>query len=128
MAWPVRPVEPSSTSVWPRVISSVMTPTPTDSTKRAVPSAVLADPSRFTLPERGDRAYAVLTSVAAAVAAEPTVDRWVAGWRVMARAGESAPDVAAMAARILARCRPEGAAAPPEARAFLPLLHDAGLL
>jgi hypothetical protein len=92
------------------------------------PEAVLADPSRFTLPERGDRAYAVLTSVAAAVAAEPTVDRWVAGWRVMARAGESAPDVAAMAARILARCRPEGAAAPPEARVFLPLLAEAGLL
>ncbi len=92
------------------------------------PEMVLADPDRFELPERGDRAYAVLTSVAAAVAADPTVERWAAGWKVMGRAGETAPDVAAMAARILARCRPEGAAAPAEAAAFLPLLREAGLL
>lgn len=92
------------------------------------PEAVLSDPMGFELPERGDRAYAVLTSVAAAVAAEATMERWAAGWQVMGRAGETAPDVAAMAARILARCRPEGASAPPEAAAFLPLLGDAGLL
>jgi hypothetical protein len=92
------------------------------------PELVLADPETFELPERGDRAYAVLTSVAAAVAGNPTHDRWAAGWKVMGRAGESTPDVAAMAARILARCRPEGAPAPPEAAAFLPLLRDAGLL
>lgn len=92
------------------------------------PEAVLTDPSGFDLPERGDRAYAVLTSVAAAVAADATPERWAAGWQVMGRAGETAPDVAAMAARILARCRPEGASAPPEAAAFLPLLGDAGLL
>jgi hypothetical protein len=92
------------------------------------PEAVLADPDSFVLPERGDRAYAVLTSVAAAVAADPTPERWATGWRVMAIAGESAPDVAAMSARILARCRPEGAAAPAEARIFVPLLRDAGLM
>jgi AAA domain (dynein-related subfamily) len=92
------------------------------------PEALLADPGAFVPPERGDRVYAVLTSVAAAVAADPTPERWSAGWRVMARAGETAPDVAAMSARILARCRPEGVAAPPEARTFLPLLQDAGLL
>ncbi len=34
------------------------------------PEAVLADPDSFALPERGDRAYAALTSVAAAVAAD----------------------------------------------------------
>ena len=39
------------------------------------PEAVLADPDSFVLPERGDRAYAALTSVAAAVAADPTADR-----------------------------------------------------
>ena len=92
------------------------------------PEAVLADPAGFDLPTRGDRAYAVLTSVAAAVAADPTVERWAAGWTVMGRAGETAPDVAAMAARILARCRPQGAPAPKEAAAFVPLLRDAGLL
>jgi hypothetical protein len=92
------------------------------------PEAVLADPDGFTPPDRGDRTYAVLTSVAAAVAADPTPPRWLAGWKVMARAGETAPDVAAMSARILARCRPDGVAAPPEARTFLPLLQDAGLV
>ena len=92
------------------------------------PEAVLADPGGFDLPTRGDRAYAVLTSVAAAVAANPTPDRWAAGWQVMGRAGEQAPDVAALAARILARCRPEGASTPPEAGLFLPLLRDAGLV
>lgn len=91
------------------------------------PESVLADPDGFELPHRGDRAYAVLTSVAAAVAANSTVERWAAGWRIMGRAGEQAPDVAAMAARILVRCRPEGAPTPPEAAAFLPLLRDAGL-
>ncbi len=33
------------------------------------PEAVLADPDAFELPERGDRAHAVLSAVAAAVAA-----------------------------------------------------------
>lgn len=92
------------------------------------PEAVLADPSSFVLPDRGDRAYAALTAVAAVVAAQPTPERWAAAWRVLGVAAESAPDVAAMAARILARCRPEGAAAPPEAAAFLPLLRAADLL
>lgn len=92
------------------------------------PEVILAHPERFELPDRGDRAYAALTAVAAAVAADPTPDRWAAGWRVLGIAGSTAPDVAAMAARILAQCRPAGAAAPPEAAAFLPLLRDAGLL
>lgn len=91
------------------------------------PEAVLADPDGFQLPERGDRAYAVLMSVAAAVASEATTERWAAGWQVLGRAGERVPDVAAMAARSLVRCRPEGAATPPEAAVFLPLLRDAGL-
>lgn len=92
------------------------------------PEAVLADPSSFVLPERGDRAYAALSAVAAAVAGNPTTPRWLAGWQVLGRAGERAPDVAAVAARVLARCRPAGAPSPPEVKAFLPLLHDAGML
>jgi len=91
------------------------------------PEAVLADPTGFQLPERGDRAYAVLMSVAAAVASDATPQRWAAGWQVLGRAGERVPDVAAMAARSLVRCRPDGAATPPEAAVFLPLLRDAGL-
>lgn len=92
------------------------------------PEDVLADPEGMELPDRGDRAYAVLSAVAAAVAANPTIERWNAGWKVLARAGERAPDVAAVAARVLAQCRPEGAAAPPEVKLFAPLLRDAGLL
>ncbi|MEM7326122.1 MAG: MoxR family ATPase [Actinomycetota bacterium] len=92
------------------------------------PELLLADPAGFELPGRGDRAYAVLTAVAAAVAANPTIPRWEAGWQVLGRAGEQAPDVAALAARILVSCRPDGAPTPDQAAAFLPLLRDAGLV
>jgi hypothetical protein len=85
------------------------------------PEVVLADPERFVLPERGDRAYAAL-------AARPTPERWAAGWKVFGRCSEAAPDIAATAARTLARCRPPGAPVPPEVHAFAPLLRDAGLL
>jgi len=90
------------------------------------PEEVLADPDSFQVPERGDRAYAVLSSVAAAVAANATVERWLAGWRVLGKAGEQAPDVAAVPARVLAQCRPKGASAPPEAKIFAPLFKGAG--
>jgi hypothetical protein len=92
------------------------------------PEAALADPASFVLPERGDRAYAALSAVAAAVAAHPTPERWVAGWKVLASAGPQSADVAAMAARVLARCRPAGASPPPEIKMFAPVLREAGLL
>jgi hypothetical protein len=92
------------------------------------PEAVLADPASFVLPARGDRAYAAVSAVAAVVAAEPTPERWAAGWQVLGKAAETAPDVAAAAARVLARCHPDGAPVPAEARLFAPLLRDAGLL
>jgi MoxR-like ATPase len=92
------------------------------------PEAVLRDPDSFVLPERGDRAYAALSSVAAAVVADPGGGRWERGWRVFGRAAGAAPDVAATAARALARCRPPGAPIPGEVKAFAPLLRDAGLL
>jgi dynein-related subfamily AAA family protein len=92
------------------------------------PETIIADPDSFTLPERGDRAYALLSAVAAAIAADPTPERWLTGWKILARAGEDAPDVAAVAARVLAGCRPAGVAAPPEVKVFLPLLREAGLL
>lgn len=88
------------------------------------PEKVLADPDSFEVPERGDRVYAVLSSVAAAVAANPTVDRWLAGWKVLGKAGEKTPDVGAVAARVLVQCRPPKAPAPPEVKLFAPLLKD----
>jgi hypothetical protein len=92
------------------------------------PEAVLADPGSFVLPERGDRAYAVLSAVVAAVVARCTPERWLAGWKVLGRAGAATPDVAAMAARVLARNRPDGCVPPVEVKVFLPVLRDAGLL
>ena len=92
------------------------------------PEQVLADPASFRLPERGDRAYAALAAIAAAVAANPTPERWTAGWQVLGLAADAAPDVAAVAARVLARCRPDGAALPAEIHLFAPVLRDAGLL
>ena len=92
------------------------------------PEQVLADPASFRLPERGDRAYAALAAIAAAVAADPTPERWTAGWQVLGLAADAAPDVAAVAARVLAKCRPDGAALPAEIHLFAPVLRDAGLL
>jgi hypothetical protein len=92
------------------------------------PEAVLADPASFVLPKRGDRAYAAVAAVAAVVAADPTPQRWVAGWQVLGRAASGAPDVAAVAARTLARCRPDGTPPPAEIKLFAPVLRDAGLL
>ena len=55
------------------------------------PEAVLADPASFTLPERADRAYAALAAVAAVVAADPTPERWAAGWQVLGIAAAAGP-------------------------------------
>src|ERR1700735_2172622 len=92
------------------------------------PEEGLADPASFRLPDRGDRAYAALAAIAAAVAADPTPERWTAGWQVLGLSADAAPDVAAVAARVLAKCRPEGAALPAEIHRFAPLLRAAGLL
>lgn len=91
------------------------------------PEEVLANPDAFVMPERGDRAYAALSAVAAAVAADPTEERWLTAWKVLARAAEQGADVAALAARVLAQCRPEGVAAPAELKLFAPVLREAGL-
>jgi MoxR-like ATPase len=92
------------------------------------PEDALAHPERFVLPTRGDRAYAALSSVAAAVASDPSGGRWERGWQVFGRAAAAAPDVAAAAARTLARCRPPNAPIPPEVELFAPLLRGADLL
>ncbi|CAA9481219.1 MAG: MoxR-like ATPases [uncultured Solirubrobacteraceae bacterium] len=92
------------------------------------PEVVLADPDAFTMPERGDRAYAALSAIAAAVAADPTEPRWLAAWKILGRAADNAADVAALAARVLAQCRPDGVPAPAELKRFAPVLREAGLL
>ena len=72
------------------------------------PEAVLADPGGFVLPERSDRAFAALTAVASVAVARGDAASWAAAWRVLAKAADAAPDVAALVARTLAAARRRG--------------------
>jgi hypothetical protein len=92
------------------------------------PEAVLADPDSFSLPERSDRAFAVLTAVASVAIAHGDTASWTAAWRVLAKATSSAPDVATLVAQSLAAARPKGAALPQEVLELAPILRAAGLL
>lgn len=92
------------------------------------PDAVLADPDSFELPERSDRAFAVLTAVVAVAVSYGDVASWDAAWRVVARAARGAPDVATLVARTLATHRPEGAELPAAVLELAPVLRAAGLL
>jgi MoxR-like ATPase len=92
------------------------------------PEAVLDDPDSFELPQRSDRAFAVLTAVAAVAVADGSVERWDQAWRVVARAAERAPDVATLVARTLASSRPPGAEIPDALIELAPVLRAAGLL
>jgi hypothetical protein len=92
------------------------------------PEAVLADPDSFELPERSDRAFAVLTAVASVAIARGDAASWTAAWRVLAKATPTAPDVATLVAQSLAAARPHGAALPSEVLRLAPVLRAAGLL
>ncbi len=92
------------------------------------PETVLADPDSFELPERSDRAFAVLTAVASVAIAHGDADSWTAAWKVLAKATEAAPDVATLVAQSLAAARPNGAVLPPEVLQLTPVLRAAGLL
>ncbi|MDP8970932.1 MAG: AAA family ATPase, partial [Actinomycetota bacterium] len=92
------------------------------------PGLVLANPSAFELPDRSDRAYAVLTAVAAVAVARGDADGWAAAWEVVAIAAAAAPDVATLVARTLATHRPAGAQIPTTLVHLQPVLRAAGLL
>jgi hypothetical protein len=95
------------------------------------PEELLADPAAFRLPERGDIAYAVLSAVATAVVSRCTTERWQAAWEILGSAAEQgAKDIAAAAARQLARLRREKPELPRpvQVAGFVPLLKEAGLL
>jgi len=94
------------------------------------PEEVLRDPDRFRLPDRGDRQFAVLSALTAAVAARPTKERWEAAFKVVEQAVDrGAADVAAVAARTLAKHVPEGLTSlPPSVVALAPVLDKAGIL
>lgn len=87
------------------------------------PEELLADPQKFKMPSRGDQAFAILAAVAAAACnKEP---RWRAAWKIMAKAADTAPDIAAAAAITLAKGRKPAWDVPEEAAVFLPVLRDA---
>jgi hypothetical protein len=93
------------------------------------PDRVLARPEAFSLPERGDRQFAFLTAVVAAVQARVTRERWEAGWVVLAKAVDAGvPDVAARAATDLAALRKPDWPVPAELDAFVELLSLSGAL
>lgn len=92
------------------------------------PALVLADPGAFVLPDRADRAYAVLTAVTSYAVSRGDEPAWTACWEIIALAAAAAPDVAALAAKTLARNRPPGALLPATLLDLAPVLRAAGLL
>jgi len=93
------------------------------------PETILANPGAFRLPERGDRVYAVLSSVVAAVANRNDAKRWTAGCEVLGvAAAQGSPDLAAAAARSLMPLQPKGAKIPANFQAVFPVVQAAGLL
>lgn len=93
------------------------------------PEAILRDPASFRLPARGDRAYAALAAMAAAVISNNTTERWEAAWHAIAagtNAGHS--DIAVAIIRSLIAHRPDGAVPPPRVLTQMtPVLKTAGL-
>lgn len=92
--------------------------------------AALVDPTAFVLPERGDRAYAALSALTAAVLSDNTPARWRAAWLAIAHgtAGDRG-DLAVAALRTLISRQPEGAVPPGDVlRQMAPLLREAGML
>jgi len=93
------------------------------------PEAVLGNPDSLKLPERGDRAFAVLTAGVSVVLANNTPKRWNAAWAVLAKATtQQRPDIAASSARLLAQNRPGDTKLPKEVSAFVPILKAAGII
>jgi hypothetical protein len=94
------------------------------------PEEILADPSKFQLPERGDRQFAVLSAIVAAVKAHPTKERWENAFEVVEQAvARGSADIAAVAARSLAQNVPQGVTELPKSLGSLaPVLSKAGIL
>jgi hypothetical protein len=94
------------------------------------PEEILEKPEKIKQywPKRGDRQFAVLSSISAAIIAKNTPARWKKGWVVLNHVAKEAGDICASVARTLAKNRPSGTSAPVEAKVFFPLLQKAGLV
>ncbi|WP_225624355.1 hypothetical protein [Thermoanaerobacterium thermosaccharolyticum] len=94
------------------------------------PEELLKNPSSFKLPTRGDKAYAVLSSVATAATENLTKERWIAAWDIFASAAkQGGKDVAAASVKTLAQARKNNLPLPTkQIQEFIPLLKESGLL
>lgn len=93
------------------------------------PLQALDDPDSFVVPERGDRAYAALTALAAAAIAQGTERAWVNAWFALAHATRDRhADLAVTSVRSLIANRPDGVLPPREVlQQMAPVLQAAGL-
>jgi len=93
------------------------------------PEELLAKPSSFKVPKRGDQTFAILSAVVAAAKGKLTKSRWLKAWEILGMAAtEGHADIAAIPAKTLARARTSNLPVPPAIKAFLPILEMAGLL
>lgn len=68
------------------------------------PEALIRDPKLFIVPDRGDKTYTILASVASAVVNDMTKPRFLAGWEIFKIAADAGKkDLAAAAVRTLAK-------------------------
>jgi len=82
------------------------------------PEELLADPTKYRHPDRGDTAYVIMNSVVSAVASTTApnpqqqkalkTERWLNAWRVLGRAAQFERDIATVAAMGLAQMMARG--------------------
>jgi hypothetical protein len=90
------------------------------------PEALLAT-GQWTVPGDGSVAFTIMGSIVAAVCANPTRDRWVKGWELLALAAQRHADLAALTGRSMAQgCMTHRFPPPPGMVAMAPLLKAIG--
>jgi MoxR-like ATPases len=68
------------------------------------PEELLANPDSFVVPDRGDKVYTILASVASAAVSDMTKARFLAAWQIFKMAADAGKkDLAAAAVRTLAK-------------------------
>lgn len=92
------------------------------------PEKVLAHPEKVKWPNRGDKIFAILNSVVACIAAKNDEQRWLQGWKVLAMASKETMDVAAIAAKTLAKLRQKGYGTPTDAQEFYEAMTMANII
>lgn len=66
------------------------------------PEVLLENPSKYRVPERHDKIYAILMSVVTAALNNLTKERWDAAWKILSKTATTrGPDIAAFAAKTL---------------------------